>query len=157
MASMFKKDKSIALNGFKLVETLSRFSEIFIKNYNENCNIGYFLEVDIDYPKKLFDIHKDLSFLPERKEVHKVEKLICSIEDKEKYVMQIRVLKQTLNHGLVLRKVHRVIEFNLEDWFKPYIDMDTKLRKEAKNDFEKDFFKLMNNCFWKNNGKCEKA
>ena len=59
--------------------------------------------------------------------------------------MHIRVLKQALNHGLVLRKVHRVIQFNQEDWLKPYIDKNTKLRKEAKNDFEKDFFKLMNN------------
>ena len=59
--------------------------------------------------------------------------------------MHVRVLKQALNHGLVLRKVHRVIQFNQEDWFKPYIGMNTKLRKEAKNDFEKDFLKLMNN------------
>ena len=86
-----------------------------------------------------------MPFLPERKKVNKVEKLICGIEDKEKYVMHIRVLKQALNHGLVLKKVHRVIQFNQEDWLKPYIDMNTKLRKEAKNDFEKDFFKLMNN------------
>ena len=80
----------------------------------------------------MFNLHKDLPFLPERKKVNKVEKLICSIEDKEKYVMHIRVLKQALNHGLVLRKVHRVIQFNQEDWLKPYIDMNTKLRKEAK-------------------------
>ena len=59
--------------------------------------------------------------------------------------MHIRVLKQALNHGLVFKTVHRVIQFNQEDWLKPYIDMNTKLRKEAKNDFEKDFFKLMNN------------
>ena len=59
--------------------------------------------------------------------------------------MHIRVLIQVLNHGLVFKKVHRVIQFNQKDWLKPYIDMNTKLRKEAKNDFEKDFFKLMNN------------
>ena len=96
------------------------------------------------YLKKLFNLHNDLPFLPERKKVNKVKKLICNIEDKEKYVIQIRVLKQALNHGLVLRKVHRVTQFNQEDWLKPYIDMNTKLRKEAKNDFEKDFFKLIN-------------
>ena len=95
--------------------------------------------------KKLFDLHKDLPFLPEGKKVNKVEKLICSIEDQKKYVIHIRALKQALNHGLVLRKVHRVIQFNQKDWLKPYIDMNTKLRTEAKNDFEKDFFKLMNN------------
>ena len=79
------------------------------------------------------------------KKVNKVEKPICSIKNKEKYVIHTRALKQALNHGLVLRKVHRVIQFNQEDWLKPYIDMNTKLRKEAKVDFEKDFFKLINN------------
>ena len=101
--------QKLPVNGFKWVEKLSRFNEIFIKNYNENSDIGYFLEVDIDYPEKLFNLHKDLPFLPERKKVNKVEKLICSIEDREKYVIHIRVLKQALNHWLVLRKVHRVI------------------------------------------------
>ena len=103
------------------------------------------LEVDVDYPKKLFNLHKDLPFLPERKKVNKVEKLICSIEDKEKYVIHIKVLKQALNHELVLKKVHRIIQFNQKEWLKPYIHMNTKLKKEAKNDSEKHFFKLMNN------------
>ena len=58
--------------------------------------------------------------------------------------MHIRALKQALNHGLIFKKVHIVIQFNQEAWLKPYIDMNTKLRTEAKNDFEKDFFKLMN-------------
>ena len=83
--------------------------------------------------------------MPEGRKLEKVEKLVCSIEDKEKYVIHIRALKQALNHGLVLKDVHRVIKFNQEAWLKPYIDMNTKLRKEAKNEFEKDFFKLMNN------------
>ena len=139
--------QKLPVNGFKWVKQkkLSKFNEDFIKKYDEDSNTGYFFEVDVEYPKTLFNSHKDLPFLPERKKVEKVEKLICSIEDKEKYVIHIRVLKQALNHGLVLRKVHRVIQFNQEDWLKPYIDMNTKLRKEAKNDFEKDFFKLMNN------------
>ena len=78
--------QKLPVNGFTWVEKLSRFNERFIKNYNENSDIGYFLEVDIDYPKELFNLHKDLPFLPERKKVNKCEKLICSIEDKEKYV-----------------------------------------------------------------------
>ena len=82
----------------------------------------------MEYPKTLFDGHKDLPFLPERKKVEKVEKLICCIEDKEKYVIHIRALKQALNHGLKLKKVHRVIQFYQEAWLKPYIDMNTKLR-----------------------------
>ena len=137
--------QKLPVNGFKWEDDLSRFNERFIKNYNENSDIGYFLEVDVEYPKKLFSSHKDLPFLPERTNFEKVEKHFCSIEDKEKYFIRIRALKQTLNHGLILKSVHRVIQFNQEAWLKPYIDMNTKLRKEAKNEFEKDFFKLMNN------------
>ena len=59
--------------------------------------------------------------------------------------MHINSLKQALNHGLKLKKIHRIIEFNQEAWLKPYIDMNTELRKLANNDFEKDFLKLMNN------------
>ena len=65
--------------------------------------------------------------------------------DKKEYVVHIRALKQALNHGLILKKVHRVIQFNQEAWLKPYIEMNTKLRPEVKNDLEKDFLKLMNN------------
>ena len=84
-------------------------------------------------------------FLPERMKIEKVEKLVANLHDKTEYVIHIRNLKQALNHGLVLKKVHRVIKFNQNAWLKPYIDMNTDLRKKAKNDFEKDFFKLMNN------------
>ena len=93
----------------------------------------------------MFNLHKDFLFLPERKKINKCEKLVCSIEDKKKYVVHISDLKQTLNHGLELKRVHRVIQFNQKAWLKPYIDINTELRKEAKNDFVKDFFKLMNN------------
>ena len=120
--------QTLPVKDFKWVKNLSKFNEDFIKNCDENSDKGYFREVDIDWTKELFNLHKD-----------KVGKLICSIEDKEKYVMHIRVLKQALNHGLVLRKVHRVIQFNQEGSLKPYIDMNTKLRKEAKNKFQKDF------------------
>ena len=108
--------QKLPVNGFKWVKHLSKFNEIFIRNYDENSDKGYFLKVDVDYPKKLFDLHKDLLFLPESKKVNKVEKLICSIEDKEKYVTHTRVLKQALNQRLVLTKVHRVIQFNQKDW-----------------------------------------
>ena len=117
--------QKLPVNDFKWVkqEDLSQFNEDFIKNYDENSNTGYFLEVDIDYPKELFNLHKDLPFLPERKKVEKVEKLICSIEDKEKYVIHIRALKQALNHGLKLKKVQRLTRFNQKAWLKTYIDM----------------------------------
>ena len=83
---------------------LSDFTEDFLKNYNENCYVGHFLEIDVEYPKKLWGSHKELSFLPEKK-LEKVEKLGCSREDKEKYVMHLRALKQALNHGLKLNEV----------------------------------------------------
>ena len=137
--------QKLPVNGFKWVKKLSEFNEDFIKNYDENSDKGYFIEIDVEYSKKLFNSHKDSPFLPERKKVEKVEKLICSTEDKEKYVIHIRALKQALNHGLKLKKVHRVIQFNQKAWLKPYIYMNNNLRKEAKNEFEKDFFKLMNN------------
>ena len=153
--------QKLPIIGFKQVEDLSQFNEDFIKNYYENSDIGYFLEVDVEYSKKLFNLHKDLPFLPERKELfglHKdllsildrkklenVEKLLGDIEDKKKYVIHIRALKQALNDGLILKRVHTVIQFNQKAWLKPYIDMNTELRKEAKIDFERDFLKLMNN------------
>ena len=95
--------------------------------------------------KILWGSHKDLPFLPERKKLEKVEKLVCSIEDKEKYVIHIRALKQALNNGLKLKEVHRVIKFQQKAWLKSCIDMNTNLKKEAKSEFEKDFFMLMNN------------
>ena len=78
--------QKLPVKGFKWVKKkkLSTFNEDFIKKYDEDSSTGYFLEVDIDYPKKLFNFHKDLPFLPERKKVEKVEKLICSIKGKEK-------------------------------------------------------------------------
>ena len=78
-------------------------------------------------------------------EINKCKKLVWNLYDKKKYVVHINSLKQALNHGLKLKKIHRIIEFNQEAWLKPYFDMNTELRKLARNDFEKDLFKLMNN------------
>ena len=77
--------------------------------------------------------------------IDKRNKPVCNLYDKKDNVVQIRVLKQALDHGLVFKKVHKKITFNQIAWFKPYIDMNTKLRTEAKNDFKKEFFKVMNN------------
>ena len=125
---------------------MSKIHEDFIKSYDEDSDKGYVLEVDVKYPKNLHDLHSDLPFLPERMKIDKCNKLVCNLYDKKSYAVHIRSLKQALNHGLILlKKVHRVIQFNYEAWLKPYIDMTTELRKQAKNDFEKDIFKLMNN------------
>ena len=136
--------KKLPVNGFKWIEN-NEINEEFIKNYNENDNKGYIFEVGIKYPKRLHELHSDLSFLSERMEINKCKKLVCNPSNKKKYVTHINSLKQALNHGLKLKKIHRVIEFNQKDWLKPYIDINTELRKAAKNDFGKDLFKLMNN------------
>ena len=136
--------KKLPVNGFKWLDN-GKINEEFIKNYNENDIKGYILEVDVKYPKRLHELHSDLPFLSERMEVNKCKKFVCNLLNKKKYVAHIYNLKQALNHGLKFKKIHRVIELNQKEWLKPYIDMNTELRKEAKNEFEKDLFKLMNN------------
>ena len=127
------------------MDDISKIDEDFVKDYNKNNNKDYILDVDVDYPNKLQNLHSDLPFLPERMIINNIKKLVCNLNDKKNYIVHINVLKQALDHGLKLRKVHRVIEFDQEAWLKEYIDVNTELRKKATNDFEKDFFKLMNN------------
>ena len=136
--------KKLPVNVFKWTDN-NIINEEFIKNYNENDKKGYILEVDIKYLKNFHDLHSDLPFLPERMEINKGKMLVCNLYNKKKYVVHINSLKRALNHGLKLKKIHRIIEFNQEAWLKPYIDMNTELRKLARNDFEKYLFKLMNN------------
>ena len=93
-------------------------------------------------------LHSDLPFLPDRMKVNKVKKLVCNVTDKENYSIHIVASKQPLNHGLVLKKVHSVISFRQEVWLKSYIDLTTELRKNAKNEFEKDFYKLKINSIY---------
>ena len=137
--------QKMPVNNFKWIEDTSKINEDFIKNYYENSKKGYILEVDVKYPKKLHDLHSDLPFLPRRIKIDKFKKLVCDLQNKKKYVVHIKSLKKSLNHGLKLKKVQRIIEFNQKAWLKPYIDMNTQLGKLAKDDFEKDLFKLMNN------------
>ena len=103
------------------------------------------LEVDLTYPENLHDLHNDYPLAPERVTVNKVEKLIPNLNDKTKYVIHHETLKLYLSLGLKLTKIHRGITFEESAWLKPYIDLNTNLRAKATNDFEKDFFKLMNN------------
>ena len=93
----------------------------------------------------MHQLHNGLLFLLERMKLEKFEKLHTNLHDKSEDAIHIRNLKQALNHGLILKKVHTVIKFNQKAWLKLYIDMNTKLRQKAKSNFEKDFFKLMNN------------
>ena len=103
-----------------------------------------FLKLDVQYLEKLHEIY-DLPFLLERMKIEKFGKLVANFHDKTEYVKHIRNLKQSLNHGLFLKNLHRIIKFKLKAWLKSYINMNTNLRRKAKNDFGRDFFKFMCN------------
>ena len=109
----WEKSQKVPVGGFKWAEKndLLKFNESFIKNYDENNDKGYILEVDIEYPKNLHKQHSDLPFLPERMKINKCNKLVCTVQDKENYVIHIKALKQALNNGLILKKYIR--RFNL--------------------------------------------
>ena len=149
--------QKLPVNNFEWIEDASQFNDDFIKNLYWKSDEGYFLEFDVRYLKKIHELNNDLPFLPERMKIEKVEGLVANLLDKTDYVIYKRNLKQALNHGLILKKDHRMITFNQDAWLKQYIDMNANLRKKAKNDFEKGFFKLMNSeVFGKKYGKCEK-
>ena len=132
--------KKLPIDGFMCCDDLKKFTCEFIRNYDDDIDTSYLPEVDIEYPKYPHDSHREKTFLAIKK-----DKLLTTLEDKENYVVHIATLKQALNHGLKLMKVHSAISFRQEAWLKPYIDKNTELRTDAKYDFEKDFFKLMNN------------
>ena len=137
--------QKLSVNNVEWIKDTSQFNEDFIRNYNKESDEGYFLEVDVQYLEKLHERHNDSPFVPEKMKIEKVEKLVANLHHKTECVIHIRNLKQALNYGLILKKVHRVIKFNQNVWLKSYNDMNTDLRKKTKNDFGKDFFKLMNN------------
>ena len=131
----------LPIGGFKWVDVNpNEISELATRT-----DKGYILEVDVSYPKDLHDSHNDLPFLCVRMEINGVEKLVPNLRDKKNYVIHIQTLNQALRHGLRLERIHRAIEFDQSPWLKTYIDFNTQLRTAATNDFEKDFFKLMNN------------
>ena len=129
---MFQK---LPLNGFRWKRNIHRFNENFIKKYYKDSNKGYILEVDVEHPKNFLSLHGDLPFLAERKKIKKCNKLFLNMNVKENYIVHIKTLKQALTHGLIPLKVYGVIQFNQDAWLKLYIDINTKLRTEAKKDF----------------------
>ena len=129
--------QKLPVNSFEWIENTSHFNDDFTKDYNEESDKKYFLEVDVQYLEKLHELHNDLPFLPERMKIEKAEKLVGNVHDKTEYVIHIINLKQELNLGLVLKKVNRVIKFNEDAWLKTYINMNTDLGKKAKNNIEK--------------------
>ena len=103
------------------------------------------LEVDLEYPKDLHDLHNDYPIAPERLKIKNVEKLLPNLWDKVSYVVHHKNLKLYQELGLKIKKIHRGIKFKEKPWMKSYIELNTDLRTKGKNGFEKDFFKLMNN------------
>ena len=150
--------------GFRWM-TQKQIDKINLAKYKEDSNKGLILEVDLEYPQELHNLHNDYPLAPEKVKVNKddlseycksiskeysistglVSKLIPTLSKKDKYVLHYRNLQLYLNLGLKLTKVYRALEFNQSPWLKHYIDFNTEKRKNAKNAFEKDFFKLMNN------------
>ena len=150
--------------GFRWM-TEKQTNNIDLAKYNDNSKKGLILEVDLEYPKELHDLHNDYPLAAEKVKVNKdmlssycqkiadkynistglMRKLISTLQNKEKYVTHYRNLQLYTDLGLKVTKVHRVLEFNQSPWLKQYIDFNTSKRTNAKNAFEKDFFKLMNN------------
>ena len=136
--------EKLPTHGFKWL-TGGEIEKIYENRHNLN-KIPCILEVDIHYPKELHDKHNDYPLCPEKvKCKNGVEKLIPNLRDKEKYVIHYKNLIQCLDMGLKITHIHRGIKFVESEWMKPYIDKNTNLRAKAKNNFEKDFYKLMNN------------
>ena len=139
--------------------------EVNLSKYNDESEKGLILEVDLEYPEELHDLHNDYPLAAEKIKVTEgmlspycreiaekfgvkiglVEKLVPTLFNKERYVLHYRNLQLYMSLGLKLTKIHRALEFNQSPWLKSYIDFNTKKRAKAKNSFEKDFFKLMNN------------
>ena len=127
--------------GFRWVDVNPNDINELVKHKNK----GYLLEADVKYSKEFHDLHNNLPFMCEKMEINCVEKLIPNLYHKKNYVIHIEALNQALKHGLIVKRIHRVIEFNHSAWLKPYMDMNIELRAKAMNNFEKNFFKLMNN------------
>lgn len=142
----FAMTKPLPKGGFRwLSDDELRYFDL--DRLDENFFKGYLLEVDLEYPEDIHEIHKDLPFCPEHiaPPGSKQKKLLTTLFDKEKYIIHYMYLKQALKNGLKLKKIHRVLEFDQECWLKDYIDLNSRLRQLATSEFEKTFYKLMNN------------
>ena len=135
--------QKLPTHGFKWIDVdIPKVKKLLKK---KDTKIGYIFEVDLEYPSSLWEEHNDYPLALDRIKLDKVEKLVSSFLPKENYVVHYKSLKQYIEMGLILKKVHRGIQFYQSTWMEPYIRKNTELRKKAQNAFEKHFFKLMNN------------
>ena len=148
--------------GFKWLKNVDKFD---VMSINDESPIGYLLEVDLEYPDKLHELHNDYLLTPEKLavssdmlpkyckkiadkyeiKVDDVKILIPNLGNKTNHVVHYRNLQLHLSFGMKLTKIHRVLNVKQSDWIKKYIDFNTEKRMNAANDFEKGFFKLMIN------------
>lgn len=147
------------------------YDKISWRELKNDSEIGYFIECDLDYPSYLHESHNDFPLAPEKLKPDKnelskyqvrmieflktfghryspTEKLLCTLKAKNNYVLHYRNLKFYLNHGLILKKIHRVLQFDQSRWLKPFIDLNTELRQKADNKFDQSFYKLIINSFF---------
>lgn len=138
----------LPLNGFSWCS--ENFTTDEILQISDDSEIGYIFEVDLEYPQHLHDAHKDYPFCAEKRFVPhtKEKKLLLTLFDKNNYVIHYKMLKCALQHGLVLKKIHRTLMFTQSKWLQPYIELNTILRMKATNEFEKNFYKLLINAIY---------
>ena len=119
--------QKLPVNSFEWIKDTFQFNKDFIRNYNEESDKGYFLAVDVQYLEELHELYNGLPFSPERMKIENVEKLVANLLDKTEYIINIRNLQETLNHGLFLKKVYKVIKFYQNTWVKLYTEMNTDI------------------------------
>ena len=129
---------------FEWVDDVASFD---VTSVTSDSSTGYILEVDREYPQNLHESHADLPFCPIRDKPpgSKQEKLLATLYDKQRYVIYYRNLQQCIKYGLRMTKIHRILQFSQSSWLRGYIELNTHLRTTARNDFEKNLYKLMNN------------
>ena len=145
-----------SLYGYSMQQTLPThnikwcniFDEKIIETYQDSDEIGYMLEVDLDYPIELHNSHNDYPLAAEHLTINKIKKLCPNLYHKKNYILNINNLKYYIEEGLILKKIHKVISFYQSTWLASYINKNTVLRQNSKNLFEKDYYKLMNNSFY---------
>jgi hypothetical protein len=161
------------INNFKWLEA-NEYEKIDWISLSEKNNIDYIIECDLDYPQNLHKLHSEYPLCPEKRKIKESElspyqkklcddmkkvnikriaseKLVLTLHDKKNYTFHYRNLKLYLELGMELKRIHKVLSFNQSAWLKPYIMLNTNLREKAKDKFEMDLIKLMNNAIY---GKC---